>query len=122
MERQFYSVYNAIGYNSEEHGDFFAVKNLLNTTNKEIIDIEKALYCHGLIQSSDLNLYCFVPGSHATTKEPDIICFTDFYLVNKETLEIICKINTIPEPNNGLNDFLILCETSYAKEHGWIDE
>jgi len=121
MERKYYSVYNAIGYSSEKHGDFFAVKNLLDAVKNEILDIEKALYCHGIIQSGELNQYCFVPGGHAIIKE-NIICFIDFYLVDKNTLEIIRKVKTYPEPNFGLNDFLILCETAYANEHGWIDE
>ena len=123
MERQFYSVYNAIKYSSETHGDFFAVKNLLNTANNEVVGIEKALYCHGIIQSRDLNKYCFVPGGHATANDhPDILIFMDFYLVEESTLEIIRKVSTYPEPNFGLNNFLILCDAAYAKSHGWVDE
>jgi len=122
MERKFYSVYTAIRYSSEEHGDFFAVKNLLDTANNETFNIEKALYCHGLIQLRDLNQYCFVPGDHTYTENPNIIVFLDFYLVIKSTLEIIGKIKTYPDPNIGLNDFLILCEIDYAKKHGWVDE
>ena len=121
MERQFYSIYNAIGYDSEIHGDFFAVKNLLNMATKEIMAIEKVLYCHGLIHSSDLKQYCFVPGGHAQTEKPNLIVFVDFYLVNKDSLELVRKVKTYPDPNIGLNDFLILCETDYAKAHGWID-
>ena len=121
MERQFYSIYNAIGYNSEENGDFFAVKNLLNTASKETLNIEEALYSHGVIQSGDIGQYCFVPGGHATTENPNIIVFMDFYLVDKDSLQIIKKVKTYPDPNIGLNNFLILCETDYAKSHGWID-
>ena len=121
MERQFYSVYNAIQYSSEELGDFFAVKNLINTANNEIIYIERVLYDYGLIQSQDIDRYCFVPGSSAIVQSPNILCFTDFYLTDKRTLEIIGKVITYPAPNNGLNDFIILCDTDYAKTHGWLD-
>ena len=122
MEQIYYSIYNAIQYNSENLGDFFAVKNLLNTENKEIDEIEKILYRHGIIQSEDINLYCYVPGSRAMTAMPNIICFTDFYLVDKNSLEIVRKVNTYPEPNTGLNNLLILCDVDYAKSHDWIDE
>ena len=122
MERKYYSVYNAIMYKSQQHGDFFAAKNLLDAVNNEIIYIEKVLYRHGIIQSGELDRYCFVPGSHGIIKQPNIICFMDFYLVDKESLEIVRQVKTYPEPNIGLNDFLILCEMDYAKSHGWIDE
>jgi len=120
MERKYYSIYNAIQYDSEEHGKFFAVKNLLNTENNEILKIERVLYCHGIIQSRDLNKYCFVPGDRAEIGMPNIICFIDFYLVDLDTLEIAGKVKTYPEPNIGLNNFLILSETDYAWERGWI--
>jgi hypothetical protein len=123
MERKLYSVYSAIQYSSKELGDFFAVKNLvdLHTEDKEIIGIEQVLYRHHILQSSDLNQYCFVPGDSATV-EPNIICFTDFYLVYISSLEIVGKIKTYPEPNTGLNNFLILCDIPYAREHGWLNE
>ena len=121
MERKFYSVYNAIQYSSAELGDFFAVKNLMDTANKEIIEIERTLYAHGIIQSKDVGRYCFVPGDCVKIQEPNIYCFTDFYLVDKNALKIIGKIKTYPEPNIGLNDFLILCDEEYAKTHGWLD-
>ena len=120
MEQRYYSIYNAIHYDSEELGEFFAVKNLLNTENREIFEIERVLYSHGTIQSKDLNKYCFVPGDRAEIGIPNIICFIDFYLVDLDTLEITGKIKIYPESNIGLNNFLTLCETDYAHERGWI--
>jgi len=117
-----YSIYNAIQYSSEELGDFFAVKNLLNTQTKEIDEIEKILYRHGVIKLNDVKKYCYVPGDYAMVQEPNIICFTDFYITDIETLEIIGKVKTYPEPNTGLNNFMILCDTDYAKPRGWLAE
>jgi len=67
--------------------------------------MEKALYCHGIIQSKDLNQYCFVPGGCATTEYPSIICFMDLHLVDKVTSQITHKIKIYPSSSIGLNNF-----------------
>ncbi|MCL2079198.1 MAG: hypothetical protein FWH17_05050 [Oscillospiraceae bacterium] len=120
MERKLYSIYNATQYTSMELGDFFAVKNLINTADKEINEIELILNLHEIIQTEDLGRYCFVPGDCTKIQEPNIYCITDFYLVDKNTLEIAGKID-VASTNTVPNDLLILCDEEYAKSHGWLD-
>ena len=121
MKGEIFSIYNSKEYISEELGNFFAVKNLMNPKTMEIIGFEDVLLRQDFIQLEDIGKYCYVPGSYAMVMEPNIICYTDFYLVDNISLEIIRKISAYRTNNDEVEGFMILCDTKYASEHRWME-
>ncbi|MDR2590331.1 MAG: hypothetical protein LBC71_05035 [Oscillospiraceae bacterium] len=113
-----YSIYSSVKYVSDEYDDFFAVKNLMNTVNQEVIDIESIFSMHSIIQQQDIGKYCYVPGDLAEIQS-GIVCYTDFYYVDINTLDILGKISTHPKTDSE-DKYMILCDVKYAKEHGWM--
>ena len=125
MDKKLYSVYGAYQHSSKILNRFYTVKNLLklDTENKDEVDIEEVLHNHGIIRSEDLNKHCYMPGRHIALEDhPDIIVLVNFYLFERDTLEIAGDLKICSKISSEDFDFLIFCDRKYADEHGWIDK